>query len=136
MSYRYITFEAGLDGIATITVSRPEKLNALNRATVEELEDAFASAARDAAVRGLIVTGAGEKAFVAGADINELAVLSPVEAEAYARRGQRALRLLETHAQAVGGGGQRLCAWAAGWNWRWRARCGSPRRTRSWDSRK
>ncbi len=96
MSYRYITFEGGADGIAVLTVSRPDKLNALNRATVEELEDAFGAVARDTAVRGVIVTGAGEKAFVAGADINELAALSPVEAEGYARRGQRALRLLET----------------------------------------
>lgn len=96
MSYSHITFEAGADGIAQVTVSRPEKLNALNRATVEELEDVFLVAAREQAVRGLIITGAGEKAFVAGADINELAVLSPVEAEAFARRGQRALRILET----------------------------------------
>lgn len=96
MSYSHIRFEAGADGIAVVTVSRPEKLNALNRATVEELEDAFTKAARERDVRGLIVTGAGEKAFVAGADINELAVLSPVEAEDYARRGQRALRTLET----------------------------------------
>ena len=56
----------------------------------------FGKTARERDVRGLIVTGAGEKAFVAGADINELAVLSPVEAEDYARRGQRALRTLET----------------------------------------
>ena len=96
MSYRYITFEAGEDGVATAAVNRPEKLNALNRATVEELEDAIGRVAREPGIRGLIVTGAGEKAFVAGADINELAVLTPVEARAYAERGQRMLRLLET----------------------------------------
>lgn len=96
MSYSFITFEAGSDGIAVVTVNRPQKLNALNRGTVEELEHAFSHAAAEPSIRGLIVTGAGEKAFVAGADINELAVLSPVEAQEYAARGQRAFRKLET----------------------------------------
>ena len=113
MSYSYILFEAGAGGIATVTVNRPDKLNALNSATVLELGDAFERVRADPAIRALILTGAGEKAFVAGADINELAVLSPVEARVYAARGQRILRDLETMAKpslaavngfALGGG--------------------------------
>jgi enoyl-CoA hydratase len=96
MSYNHILFESGEDGIAQVTVNRPQKLNALNTALVLELEDAFRRVRTENAIRALIVTGAGEKAFVAGADINELAVLTPVEAQTYAARGQRTLRELET----------------------------------------
>jgi enoyl-CoA hydratase len=96
MSYSNIRFEADQDGVALVTVSRPEKLNALNRDTVGELADAFQRAREDGAIRALIVTGAGEKAFVAGADINELAAVSPVEAQALASRGQAIFRALET----------------------------------------
>ncbi len=96
MSYSHILFEADESGIALVTVNRPDKLNALSGAVVVELQDAFDRIASDGAVRAAIVTGAGEKAFVAGADINELAALSPVEARAYARRGQEAFRRLET----------------------------------------
>jgi len=94
--YNHILFEADADGVVTLTVNRPEKRNALSGAVVAELKDAFERLATDTAIRAAIVTGAGEKAFVAGADINELAVLSPVEARAYALRGQQAFRLLET----------------------------------------
>ncbi len=96
MSYSNIRFESDDDGIALLTVNRPEKLNALNRDTMAELADAFTRARETAAIRALIVTGAGEKAFVAGADINELAVLSPIEARALALRGQAIFRALET----------------------------------------
>src|SRR5262252_944574 len=89
MSYSHILFEISEDGIAQVTVNRPDKRNALNTAVVLELENAFGRVRDDQSVRALIVTGAGDKAFVAGADINELAVLSPVEAQAYAVRGQR-----------------------------------------------
>jgi len=95
MSYSNIRFEVGEDGIAVLTVNRPEKLNALNAETVTELGDAVARAAAERQVRALIVTGAGEKAFVAGADINQLAVLAPIEAQAYAERGQRVFRAIE-----------------------------------------
>src|ERR1041385_5926711 len=88
MSYSHIVFETGADGIAQLTINRPDKLNALNTATVLELGDAIERVRTEAAIRALIVTGAGEKAFVAGADINELAVLDPVEARAYVTRGQ------------------------------------------------
>jgi len=94
--YNHILFEADKDGVALVTVNRPEKRNALSGAVVAELKDAFERVAADASIRGAIVTGAGEKAFVAGADINELAVLSPVEMRAYAIRGQQTFRLLET----------------------------------------
>ena len=96
MSYSNIRLETDQDGVALVTVNRPDKLNALNGRTVEELSDAFTRVRTDAAIRALILTGAGEKAFVAGADINELAVLSPIEARALALRGQAAFRALET----------------------------------------
>lgn len=96
MSYSNIRFEPDSSGIATITVSRPDKLNALNRDTMTELHDAFARIEEDRATRALIITGAGEKAFIAGADINELAAMAPMEAHAASWRGQQILRRLET----------------------------------------
>src|SRR2546425_10478396 len=83
------------DGIARITISRPEKLNALDRQTVQEIGRVVASAGQDPSIGVLIVTGAGEKAFVAGADIGELASQTPVEGTAYARAGQAGLGHLE-----------------------------------------
>lgn len=96
MSYTHIVFDAGENGVATVTVNRPEKLNALSGAVILELRDAFERIAGTAEIRGAIVTGAGEKAFVAGADISELEKLSPAEARDFATRGQRVFRLLET----------------------------------------
>jgi enoyl-CoA hydratase len=96
MSYHHILFEAGADGVATVTVNRPDKRNALSGAVVDELGAAFERIAAEPAIRAAIITGAGEKAFVAGADINELAALSPFEARTYAARGQRVFRMLET----------------------------------------
>ncbi len=96
MSYRHLLFDTDEHGVALITINRPDKLNALSMEVVAELRDAFERVAGDAAVRAAILTGAGEKAFVAGADINELAVLSPMESRELALRGQRAFRLLET----------------------------------------
>ena len=95
MSYRNIRFEVGDAGVALLTINRPEKLNALNTETVVELREAVARASSDPDVHALIVTGAGDKAFVAGADINQLALLTPIEAQAYAERGQSALREIE-----------------------------------------
>ncbi len=95
MSYAQIAFEASADGVAVVTVNRPQKLNALNVETLGELQDAFARTDSDGSIRGLIVTGAGEKAFVAGADINELASIGAVEAERFSLRGQRIFRQLE-----------------------------------------
>ena len=95
MSYKNIVFEHLEDGIATITISRPEKLNAMNRETMGELETAFEYVQYEPTIRGLIVTGAGEKAFVAGADIHELRELRAVEASRHSAVGQNVFRRLE-----------------------------------------
>lgn len=87
--------------IAYVTVSRPKVLNALNRATVEELGRAFSMVKDDASVRVAILTGEGEKAFIAGADINELATQSAVDGKEYASRGQAVLDLMENCGKPV-----------------------------------
>jgi enoyl-CoA hydratase/carnithine racemase len=74
--------------IAYVTLNRPRVLNALNKKTVDELRVAFEDAGHDPAVNGVILTGAGDKAFIAGADIAELAELTAIEAEASTRNGQ------------------------------------------------
>ena len=82
-------------GIRTITVQRPEKLNALNRLTLETLDAAFAEAALAEDVRVVILTGAGSKAFVAGADISEMNTLTPVQGRDFSLVGQRLMRRIE-----------------------------------------
>src|SRR3954454_2238058 len=94
--YAHLLFDRDDTGIVRITVNRPGKLNALSAAVVGELADAFGKIASEPSIRAAIVTGAGEKAFVAGADIKELAELSPAGARESALRGQGAFRLLET----------------------------------------
>src|SRR4051794_29394071 len=94
--YAHLLFDRDDTGIVRITVNRPEKLNALSAAVVGELADAFGKVASEPSIRAAIVTGAGEKAFVAGADIKELAELTPAGARESALRGQGAFRLLET----------------------------------------
>lgn len=89
------------DGIATLVVQRPEKLNALNEQTLAELDRALRGLSEDAEVRGIIVTGAGSKAFVAGADIGELVDLSALESVRASRRGQATFRALESSAKPV-----------------------------------
>jgi len=74
--------------VLIVTINRPKVLNALNAATLDELDRALEEARLDDAVRAIILTGAGEKSFVAGADINELAVQTPVTGREHARRGQ------------------------------------------------
>jgi enoyl-CoA hydratase len=96
MPYSHILFDVDDVGIALITVNRPAKLNALSSEVITELDDAFVRITNDPAITSAIVTGAGEKAFVAGADINELAACSPVESRRLALRGQGVLRRLET----------------------------------------
>jgi len=81
--------------VAVVTIDRQAVLNALDRATIDQLRSAFLELRHDAAVRVVILTGAGGKAFVAGADINELASLTPIEAEAYALAGQHVFDLIE-----------------------------------------
>jgi enoyl-CoA hydratase len=83
------------DGVATITVNRPDKLNALNDTVIEELGQAVGAVEADEAVRGVIVTGAGPKAFVAGADIAELSRQGPLDGKARALVGQAVFRRLE-----------------------------------------
>lgn len=87
MSYEFLKLETR-DGLAFVTINRPEKLNALNARVLAELDAAFTSLHEDDAVRGVLLTGAGEKAFVAGADIAELARQTPLEGQRMARRGQ------------------------------------------------
>jgi enoyl-CoA hydratase len=93
-SYKNLLVETR-DGVAVVTVNRPDKLNALNDETMAELESAFTVIAGDAQVKGVILTGAGEKAFVAGADISELAQETPVEGRERSLRGQRVLDRIE-----------------------------------------
>jgi enoyl-CoA hydratase len=83
------------EAIRTVTVERPEKLNALNTEVMRQLEGAITAASTDASLRCLIVTGAGEKAFIAGADIGELVKLEPIEGREHARRGQAVLDAIE-----------------------------------------
>ncbi|HXL21850.1 MAG TPA: enoyl-CoA hydratase-related protein [Candidatus Dormibacteraeota bacterium] len=95
MAYENILYDKR-DGIATITFNRPKVLNALNRKTIEELRDALLDARGDANVRVLILTGASEKSFVAGADIVELSQQTPVNGKEFSLYGQGVLHLLET----------------------------------------
>lgn len=81
----------GSGTLRTITISRPAALNALNRATVDELDAALTQAASTSSLRAIVLTGAGEKSFVAGADITEFNALSAEEARAYSDKGQRVL---------------------------------------------
>ena len=87
--------------IAYVTVNRPEVLNALDSETWGDLERAFEEALEDPAVRGVILTGAGEKAFIAGADISELAEITAVEAQKSSRFGQSVLDLIENLGKPV-----------------------------------
>jgi len=95
MAYENLIYEKK-DGIARITFNRPKVLNALNRKTIEELQAILMDARDDAAARVLILTGSGEKAFVAGADINELAQQTPVRGKEFSLYGQGVFHLLET----------------------------------------
>jgi enoyl-CoA hydratase len=87
--------------VAYITLNRPQVLNALNQRTWEELRSAFEDARDDAEIRGIIVTGAGDKAFAAGADISELAKATAVEAEESSSYGQEVLNLVESLGKPV-----------------------------------
>src|ERR1043166_2464764 len=89
------------NGIAYVTVNRPKVLNALNSATWNDLRAAFEDARDDATVRGIILTGAGDKSFIAGANISELAKVSAVQAEDSSSYGQDVLNLIENLGKPV-----------------------------------
>jgi len=100
LPYEHLRLEKK-DQIAYVTVARPKALNALNVATVEELSRAFTALQQDAEIRVVILTGEGEKAFVAGADITELVPLNAVAAKEYAMRGHAMLELIENLGKPV-----------------------------------
>jgi enoyl-CoA hydratase len=96
MTYQNIILEHAEAGkIAVLTVNRPQALNALNAATLDELANALARVAADAEVRVLLITGAGEKAFIAGADITAMQGMSALEAQAFSEKGQRVMQAIE-----------------------------------------
>src|SRR4051812_40043408 len=98
--YNFIKVERH-DVVAIVTVNRPDKLNALNAATIAEVRAAFESLRNDQQVRAIIMTGAGEKSFIAGADIAELSQMTPLSGIEVSRAGQDALRLIETMPKVV-----------------------------------
>jgi len=87
--------------VATITINRPKVLNALNTQTLDELRRAILDLAHDASIRVVILTGSGEKSFVAGADINEIALQTPISGRAHAMTGQHVFDLIETMGKPV-----------------------------------
>jgi len=89
------------DGVGWITVNRPDKLNALNVETVQELKAAFEEFHNDAEVKAVVLTGAGEKAFVAGADISEFIHLDFEKGRHYARQGQELTKFIENFRRPV-----------------------------------
>ncbi|HET7215086.1 MAG TPA: enoyl-CoA hydratase-related protein [Terriglobia bacterium] len=94
MSFETLLYEVH-DGIAHVTINRPQKLNALNNQAIQELADCFTRIADAAEAHGVVLTGAGDKAFVAGADINELAAVTPAEARKTALQGQALMNRIE-----------------------------------------
>lgn len=92
MGYNYLKFEqSALDGVYKLVIDRPNALNALNSEVISELQDFFSKTVNDCSIKALILTGAGEKSFVAGADIKEMVNLTAQESMAFAKKGQRLL---------------------------------------------
>ena len=110
--------------VAVLTVTRPAVLNALNNETVAELERAVSALTVDDGVRVVVLTGAGDKAFIAGADIRELAVLNPVTAQSLADRGHALCRAIERMGKPVIAAINGLCTRRRLRGWPWPARCG------------
>jgi len=100
MAYNNLLFEAG-EGIATITFNRPKALNAMNPETTRELNDAITKCIDDDSIKVVILTGAGDKAFVAGADIPAMAEMMPAEVMPIMERGHAVMRLIETMPKPV-----------------------------------
>jgi enoyl-CoA hydratase/carnithine racemase len=100
MTYQHLLVDR--DGaVAVITINRPDKRNALSNETIDELRRAVLAVKHDDGVRAVIITGSGDKAFIAGADINELAVQTPVGGREHSHRGQHVLDLIETMGKPV-----------------------------------
>ena len=125
MSYDNLELEIH-DGIAFVTIDRPKALNALNDATLTEMEAVFDHCRDDESVRAVVLTGAGDKAFVAGADINELAKMDPLGAKRLAKRGQTVLARLENMGKPTRSPWSTASPSAAAWSWRSPARCARP----------
>lgn len=100
MEYKNILFEAA-EGVATVTFNRPKALNAMNSDTMGELMDAVNRIRSDEAIKVMILTGAGEKAFVAGADISQMVDMRPQPALAFMELGHETLRMMETMPKPV-----------------------------------
>ncbi len=94
MDFKNIQFSVA-DGVARMTIDRPKAMNALNSLTLDEMETVFNHCRETESVRALVITGAGEKAFIAGADIKELAQMTPLSAKDLAYRGQQVYALVE-----------------------------------------
>ncbi len=94
MSYQNILLKIN-ESVAIVTVNRPEKLNALNSGTIEELKEVFAELNKNENISAVIITGSGEKAFVAGADISELNKLNMISAKTFSEKGQDVFNLIE-----------------------------------------
>lgn len=95
MTYQNILLEQPTPGVYLLTLNRPQALNALNALTLDEIDQAIAHIAADAGARALLVTGSGEKAFVAGADISEMQDYTPEQARAFSEKGMRVMHALE-----------------------------------------
>lgn len=95
MSYTTLQYDIDDNGIGTITINRPDKLNALNEEVLDELAEVFQKIAVDKDVKGVILTGAGEKAFVAGADIKELSTLDEHTGRMVSQKGQQIFQSIE-----------------------------------------
>ena len=110
MEYQNILFEIR-NKIAFVTINRPDKLNALNGATLNELKDCFTAIKNNNEVNVTIITGAGEKAFVAGADISELNKLNTVAGKIFAENGQEVFNLIEKLGKLCNCSNKWFCAW-------------------------
>lgn len=95
MDLATLLYDVDDHGIATITINRPDKLNALNAQVIDDLESAFAEARSDQAVRGVLLTGTGDKSFVAGADISQFTELDALSGRRFAERGQSVFNRIE-----------------------------------------